>query len=95
MQTHGPSCLEGPISATRPWWQDGDAPAETLKFTQPASSGGVEQAVTSLDRHAGDEEPFRADLVARVRKEIANGTYDTPDKWDKALDRLLKQLEGT
>jgi hypothetical protein len=37
-------------------------------------------------------EPFRPDLVARVRAEIAEGTYDTPEKWDEALDRLLDRL---
>jgi hypothetical protein len=36
---------------------------------------------------------IRADLVHRVRREIANGTYDTPEKWEKALDRLLKEIE--
>ena len=35
----------------------------------------------------------RADLVARVRREIADGTYDTPDKWEAALERLLARLD--
>jgi hypothetical protein len=35
---------------------------------------------------------IRADLVARVRAEIAAGTYDTPERWDKALDKLSRQL---
>src|SRR5947209_6843981 len=35
---------------------------------------------------------IRADLVARVRREIAAGTYDTPQKWDQALDKLSRQL---
>jgi len=38
-------------------------------------------------------EGIRADLVARVRQEIADGTYDTPDKFEIALDRLLARLE--
>jgi len=70
MQTHGPNCLEGPISATRAWWQTAeDSPSR-------ASS-----------------ETIRADLVARVRRAIAAGTYDTPEKWAVALDRLLQKLE--
>jgi anti-sigma28 factor (negative regulator of flagellin synthesis) len=36
---------------------------------------------------------FRADLVERIRREIAEGTYETPEKWEIALDRLLKRLE--
>jgi hypothetical protein len=35
---------------------------------------------------------IRADLVARVRSEIAAGTYDTPEKWEQALDKLSRQL---
>ena len=38
--------------------------------------------------------PLRQDLVERVRREIAAGTYDTPEKWQKALDRLFDQLPG-
>jgi hypothetical protein len=36
---------------------------------------------------------IRHDLVARVRKEIAAGTYDTPDKLETALARLFMRLE--
>jgi hypothetical protein len=36
---------------------------------------------------------FRADLVARVRREIAEGRYETPEKLDAALARLLEDLE--
>jgi hypothetical protein len=36
---------------------------------------------------------FRAALVARVRQEIAAGIYETPEKWEAALDRLLARLE--
>lgn len=35
---------------------------------------------------------MRVDLIARVRQEIADGTYDTPDRWEEALDRLADQL---
>jgi len=37
---------------------------------------------------------FRAALVDQVRREIAAGTYDTEDKWESALDRLLLRLEA-
>ena len=38
------------------------------------------------------EETIRADLVARVRQEIADGRYDTPEKWDAALNLLLTRM---
>jgi hypothetical protein len=37
-------------------------------------------------------EGIRVDLVERVRREIAAGTYDTPAKWEAALDRLYERL---
>jgi hypothetical protein len=36
---------------------------------------------------------IRHDLVARVRREIAAGTYETPEKWQEALDRLADDLK--
>ncbi|HWG46750.1 MAG TPA: hypothetical protein VN688_28565 [Gemmataceae bacterium] len=38
-------------------------------------------------------EDIRRDLVERVRLEIAEGIYDTPEKWEAALDRLAEDLE--
>ena len=43
------------------------------------------------DKHA--DRPIRRELVQRVRREIAEGTYDTPEKWEAALDRLFRQLD--
>jgi hypothetical protein len=40
------------------------------------------------------EPMFRAALVEQVRKEIAAGTYDTPERWEAALDRLARRLEA-
>jgi hypothetical protein len=41
--------------------------------------------------HEADPE-IRHDLVARVRRAIAAGEYDTPEKMEAALDRLLASL---
>jgi hypothetical protein len=35
---------------------------------------------------------IRWDLVRRVRRAIAAGTYETPEKWQAALDRLAQRL---
>ncbi|MFL5339619.1 MAG: hypothetical protein ACJ8F7_05565 [Gemmataceae bacterium] len=35
---------------------------------------------------------IRHELVARIRREIEAGTYDTPDKLDTALARMLERL---
>jgi anti-sigma28 factor (negative regulator of flagellin synthesis) len=40
-----------------------------------------------------DESRFRSELVERIRRQIADGTYDTPEKLAVALERLLNRLE--
>ncbi|MCC6418103.1 MAG: flagellar biosynthesis anti-sigma factor FlgM [Gemmataceae bacterium] len=77
MRTHNPTCLEGPITGTRNWWHMAEPELPPRKATRQ-----------------GDDEPlFRAGLVEEVRREIAAGTYDTPEKWESALERLLKRLD--
>jgi hypothetical protein len=45
-------------------------------------------------RRASANTDIRIELVQRVRREIAVGTYETPEKWEAALDRLLDRLEN-
>jgi negative regulator of flagellin synthesis FlgM len=40
-----------------------------------------------------EEPPIRWELVERIRREIAAGTYETPEKLAIALDRLLERLD--
>jgi hypothetical protein len=47
-----------------------------------------------LEAAENPEPLFRAALVAEIRSQIAAGTYDTPEKWEAALDRLLDRLES-
>jgi hypothetical protein len=37
---------------------------------------------------------IRLELVARVRREIEAGTYDTEEKWALAEERLLDHVAG-
>ncbi len=51
-------------------------------------------AVNRLDASspiAGGGE-IRIDRVAEIRRQIAGGNYDTPDKLEAALDRFLDQI---
>ncbi|MEM1330435.1 MAG: flagellar biosynthesis anti-sigma factor FlgM [Planctomycetota bacterium] len=34
---------------------------------------------------------IRVDLVQRAREEIANGTYDTPERFEAALDEMITE----
>ena len=78
MFAHGPSCLSGPVTRTRDWW-----------LRSPAGDPVLDGPDRGVDtKPPAEVRPIRKALVARVRREIAAGTYETPAKWDKALDRL-------
>jgi len=74
---HGSSCLAGPVSRKRAWWRPAACP----------SRGGLGQATVTPASTA-----IRADLVERVRREIAAGTYDTEEKFEMALGVLMARL---
>jgi hypothetical protein len=77
MHQHGPDCLDGPRSRVRDWWMR--TPTVVL-----------EDAIRSID---SVETPIRWDLVARIRRAIAAGTYDTPEKLEAALRKLQDRLD--
>ncbi len=79
MFRHGATCPSGPVSRARVWWIKSAVEVETAESLSPAASAPGEDV--------------RHDLVARVRREIAEGTYDTPEKWETAVARLLNRLE--
>ena len=83
MHEHGHDELTGPVRGTAAWWRGMRAAAEQ------AGEGSL--APTALQEN--DARPIRTDLVERVRKEIADGAYDTDAKWEVALDRLLDRLQ--
>lgn len=84
MHSHGPSCLSGPITRERGWWSDSEV--DDLESLTPFRSDN--------ETTAREEAPIRTALVERVRREIAAGVYDTPEKFEMALDRLQRRLEA-
>jgi anti-sigma28 factor (negative regulator of flagellin synthesis) len=87
MHTHISTCLRGPVSRNRSWWRDAATATRSSSWR-----------VSNMDYRGRQPRPprepeIRVELVARVRREIAEGTYDTPEKWEIALDRLLDRVE--
>jgi negative regulator of flagellin synthesis FlgM len=57
-------------------------PTDTVEISQQAI---IASKIAELPQ-------IRADLVARVKGEIQAGTYETPEKLDVAIQRLLEEL---
>lgn len=54
-----------------------------------SAAGGVNRMAPSSAVAGGGE--IRIDRVAEIRRQIADGSYETAEKMDAALDRLLDQ----
>jgi negative regulator of flagellin synthesis FlgM len=74
--------------------------AQSAESTQAALQQGVaevhDSVTLSVDavRSAESTSDIRFDRVNAIRASIADGSYDTPEKFDIALDRLLDRLGG-
>jgi len=91
MHVHSPNLLQGPISRRRLWWNISDDDImEAMSKLPPCQDVPIQKNVGKKPR--SDDAPIRKGLVERVRREIAAGTYDTPEKWEAALDRLSRKL---
>ncbi|MCG8650766.1 MAG: flagellar biosynthesis anti-sigma factor FlgM [Pirellulales bacterium] len=98
MQIYGPYRVSTAQANSGPQRPQSPRPADVA--AQP-SAGPTDQldlshsaAVNRLDTTspvAGGGE-IRIDRVAEIRRQIADGSYETPEKLDAALDRLLDQI---
>jgi len=79
----------------------GATPVEPLGAAKTASSASGPTAVNDvveistaakLAAKINDIPDVRADLVAQVKAEIAAGTYDTPERIDAAVNKLMDEL---
>jgi hypothetical protein len=86
MQPHRPRNLSGPIRGTHAWWRGLAPQPEAPPIDAPRKNAGKGNSPVE------DDPAIRHDLVARVRREIEAGTYDTEEKWEAALDCLLERM---
>lgn len=81
---HGPQSLAGPHSARQ-------TQATGSSFSdQYADEVQISDAARLAEAH-GDAD-IRYDRVAEIRAQIASGTYETPEKLDAALERMLDEI---
>ena len=88
MHIYGTSSLHGAQSLQGPHW---NRPASPTQGTQAADQVDISAAAEAA-MSAADGDDFRADLVARIRSEIAAGTYETPDKVAVAIESFLDEI---
>jgi anti-sigma28 factor (negative regulator of flagellin synthesis) len=69
----------------------GALPGQNAASSAPLRHGDTVEF--SPAARAAGEAPIRSDLVDRVRREIANGTYETDDKLEYVSQKLARMLD--
>jgi negative regulator of flagellin synthesis FlgM len=94
MQIHGPTQVHGPQPINSP--HRAAAPAQAGAAS--GSAGGTDEVTISHEADAlsrvREVPDIRADRVAEIRAAIQAGTYETPDKLEIAVGRLLDELSS-
>jgi len=91
MQIYGPSQLHGPQSIAAP---HGARPAQPMvrpEAAQIADEVDISEAARLVEQTQLMPD-IRQDRVDAVRRQIAEGVYETSDKLDVALERLLDEI---
>lgn len=68
-----------------------------IGVARPAPAEGISDVVeistiAKLASKIHELPPVRTELVERVKAEIAAGTYETPERLEVAIDRLMEEL---
>ena len=95
MQIFGPYRVTSTQPNTPAQRSQPQKPAEGAAKASPTDQLDLSNNATSVNRVnatevAGNGE-IRIDRVAEIRRQIADGTYDTPEKIDAALDKFMDQ----
>ena len=91
MQIHGPTQLHGAQPLSAPHTTRVSSPAAPTSSPQIQDELSISDAAR-LAEQVRQMPEVRQELVDRVRAQIASGTYDTPDKLDLAVERLLDEI---
>jgi negative regulator of flagellin synthesis FlgM len=91
MHVYGPAHLHGPQAIGAPHVSRASQPAGRPEFSPIQDEVNISDAAQLIDQvqHVPD---IRQDRVEAARAQIAAGTYETPDKLDVAVNRLLDEI---
>jgi negative regulator of flagellin synthesis FlgM len=90
MQVYGTSYLHGAQPIGPPHTARTHQPQPT-QYASPSDELALSPEALLLDR-VRDLPEIRADRVQQVRAQLAAGTYETGEKLNAALDRLLDEI---
>ena len=92
MRIQGPTFVHGAQPINAPHRTAAAAPAaEPGKTLRPTDELTLSPEATLISQ-LQDVPDVRADRVAQLRAQIAAGTYETEEKLNAALDRLLDEI---
>jgi negative regulator of flagellin synthesis FlgM len=91
MHIHGPSSIHGPHGINAPHTTHRATSTQAKTSSGPVDRVDISPAAEAASR-AVESGKIRHDLVNLIRSQIAGGTYDTPEKMDIAIERLLDEI---
>lgn len=91
MQIQGPTQLHGAQAINAPHSVRVSPPAERTTSAAIQDELSISDAARLADQ-ARQMPDIRQDVVNRIRAQIASGTYETADKLDVAVERLLDEI---
>ena len=92
MQIQGTNRIHSPQGTGAPHFSTKTAGTQSTGAAGKADRVEISPAAAAALEVAEGTGKVRSDLVARIRNEIASGTYDTPEKMNVAMERLLDQM---
>ena len=91
MQINGPAHVHGPQAISGPHRTNSAKPSAEASRPSEVDQLDISPEADMVAR-ARELPDVRADRVAELKAAIANGTYETAEKLDGALDRLLDEI---
>lgn len=91
MQIYGPSQAHGPHGVNAPHFTQRAQATPATEGTRGADRVEISPAAQAASQ-AADTGGIRTDLVNQIRSQIAAGTYESPEKMNAALQRMLDQI---
>ncbi len=91
MHIYGPAHLHGPQQVGPPHGSRSSEPVARPDATPINDEVDISQEARLVEQ-ARQIPDVRQDRVETIRTQIAAGTYETPEKLDVAVDRLLDEI---